>query len=103
MPAGHRLVIQHISSLNLTFKFTPQHHVQVRAFGGGGASSFFAPFSLPSTAFDQPVLLYFDAGDNPSVTVEADNTTVPTREGGFLVLTGYLLDCNAAPCAAIAQ
>ena len=102
VPAGHRLVIQHISSAGLTFTFTPQRHVQVKAFGGDGTTGFFAQFSLQSTAFDQPILLYVDAGDSPFVVVEADNGTDPALSGGSLTLTGYLLDCNAAPCTPIA-
>jgi hypothetical protein len=34
--------------------------------------------------------------------VAADNEADPAFEG-ILTLTGYLLDCKAAPCAAIAQ
>jgi hypothetical protein len=102
VPAGHRLVIQHISG-GLHFKATPLQHVAVVAVASTGVISFFAPFALETTAFDQPVLLYVDAGDRPHIVVEADNNTDPATAGGTLTLTGYLLDCNAAPCAATAQ
>jgi hypothetical protein len=107
VPAGHRLVIQHVSGFNLSFQLTPSQHVRVRLFFADGGTavgtSFFVPFSEQSVAFDQSVQLYAQAGDAPLVTVEADNAKDPTFDGGLVVLTGYLVDCNAAPCAAIAQ
>jgi hypothetical protein len=107
VPAGHRLVIQHISSRNVFFKTTIQEHVFVLVSAGATVDdsiTFFAPFSLALVAFDQAVQLYVDAGGSPSVTVVADNgKTLPNDFGSQLTLTGYLLDCTAAPCAPIAQ
>jgi hypothetical protein len=51
-------------------------------------------------SFDQPVLLYADAGDQ----VEAFLVGASGAFGGaFVLLTGYMLDCTIAPCAAIAH
>ena len=41
------------------------------------------------------------SGNHPQVVVEA-NANIPVLNG-FLTLTGYLLDCMAAPCTNIAQ
>jgi|GEM_PF-3574193 len=102
VPAGHRLVIQHISG-GLLFQAPPSHSAQVEVTVNGQiAASFFAPFILTSVKFDQPVQLYVDAGEVPTVVVEGDNGLVPAVRGS-LILTGYLLDCTAAPCAPIAQ
>jgi hypothetical protein len=64
-------------------------------------SSFFAPTFGSITAFDQPVLFYHDAGQQPFALVSGPllNNNLPAT----LTITGYLLDCSAAPCAAIAQ
>jgi hypothetical protein len=105
VPAGHRLVIQHIGSNNLSFKTAPQREVRVSLdFGGGtSATSFFVAFSGRAIAFDQLVQFYGDAGDKPAVSVVADEGNSPAEDAGSLTLTGYLLDCKAAPCAAIAE
>jgi hypothetical protein len=100
VPAGHRLVIQHVSG-DMNLEFTP-NQVEVLVVATGGASSFFAPFSNTFVKFDQPVQLYVEAGDAPIVGVLGNNGVDPTSRG-FLTLTGYLLDCAATPCAKIAK
>ena len=71
--------------------------------GGGQASSYFlAQFSKSHAGFDQLVQLYVDAGEAPAVQIVAD-AGLTQVSSGFLTLTGYLLDCTAAPCAAIAH
>ena len=98
VPAGHRLVIQHVSG-SVSFNSVISE-VSVAAGGSReGFSGFLPPFTRNFTSFDQLVQLYVDAGDGPKVTVDADS---PVRDG-FMTLTGYLLDCTAAPCAKIAQ
>ena len=61
-----------------------------------------APFALGGVVDELLVQLYADAGDLPelSVSVDAGQNRVAN---GFATLTGYLLDCTAAPCAKIAQ
>ena len=102
VPAGHRLVIQHVSA-ELRFQSFVSSQVQVLVSGGGQASSnFLAPFSKSLAGFDQLVQLYVDAGEAPAVQIVAD-AGLTQVSSGFLTLTGYLLDCTAAPCAAIAH
>ena len=102
VPAGHRLVIQHVSA-ELRFQSFVSSQVQVLVSGGGQASSnFLAPFSKSLAGFDQLVQLYVDAGEAPAVQIVAD-AGLTQVSSGFLTLTGYLLDCTAAPCATIAH
>ena len=70
--------------------------------GGQAASNFLAPFSQTLAGFDQLVQLYVDAGETPAVQLVAD-AGLTRVSSGFLTLTGYLLDCTAAPCATIAD
>jgi hypothetical protein len=77
--------------------------MQVDLDGGANnaSSSFLAPPSFQRIGiFDQPVLLYFDAGSEPSVTIftDAPFSTSPSQ----VTLSGYLLDCVTTPRAAIA-
>jgi hypothetical protein len=101
VPAGHRLVIQHVSG-SVNFKVQPSKQVEVFVLVRDGDSSFFSPFSTALARFDQEVQLYVDAGDGPGVFVLADSGLAPAVNG-FLTLTGYLLDCTATPCAKIAK
>jgi hypothetical protein len=52
---------------------------------------------------DNSVLLYFDAGDHPSVLVAAISAGATGATEASVTLTGYILDCSIAPCAAIAH
>jgi hypothetical protein len=100
VPAGHRLVIQHVSA-EVNFNQNVHDLVQVLVAGGQGSSNFLAPFSLSVTFFDQLVQQYVDAGRTPNVQFVAD-FGLTLISGGSVTLTGYLLDCTAAPCATIA-
>jgi hypothetical protein len=66
-------------------------------------------FSMPApsgenfTLFDQPILSYVDAGQSPLVNISCLSPGFNSGVNQFLVLMGYELDCNAAPCAAIAN
>jgi hypothetical protein len=63
-------------------------------------SQFFAPFVGAESMFDQEVQVYFDGGATPIVrAVITGQTFNGTPE---FTLSGYLLDCTAAPCAPIA-
>ena len=102
VPAGHRLVIQHVSA-ELLFQSSVSSQVQVLVSGGGLAgSSFLVPFSRSLASFDQLVQLYADQGTAPGVQIVADSGLTQVFSG-FLTLTGYLLDCTVAPCATIAH
>jgi hypothetical protein len=54
--------------------------------------------------FDQPVLLYFDAGQGFSLTVTVGGSA--NFHPSFSLTasaSGYLLDCAVTPCGAIAR
>jgi hypothetical protein len=101
VPAGHRLVIQHVSG-DVHFQSVPNKEVVTIVEADDGASEFFVPFSNTVARFDQPVQLYVDAESAPIVVVVAD-FGVTRASGGAMTLTGYLLDCTATPCAKIAR
>jgi len=106
VPAGFRLVVQHISG-NLLFRGTPLFVEAILAGNEtGGSSAFFAPFVVSDSIFDQSVLQYFEAGSHPDVVIFAAGN-VPfdlTGKANPVTLSGYLLKCDAAatPCAPIA-
>ena len=97
VPAGHRLVIQQVSAI-VIFPVDVSY-VTVAVTSPEGFSTFLPPIFANSTRFDQPVQLYVDAGNSPKVVVGANSAV----NIGSATLTGYLLDCTAAPCAKIAQ
>jgi hypothetical protein len=99
VPAGHRLVIQHVSGLVFFQSDVSLVNVSAGSPKGQGSSNFLGSFSKNTGQFDQLVQLYVDAGDHPQVNVTADQSV----STGFLTLTGYLLDCTVAPCAKIAK
>lgn len=100
VPSGHRLVVQHVSgqmlfnaptaaSVTLTYL---NDHTQLRGI-----------FPVRnSQAFDHRVLVYYDEGENPLmyITVQDQSYTDLTKFVG-VTMTGYLVDCSVAPCAAI--
>jgi hypothetical protein len=101
VPANHRLVVQHVSG-NLTVTAgSPAASIGLAVLGFVPTSLFFTPTLGGLNNFDQPVLVYFDGGQQPSVT--AFGPTFVGSSSEIMTLTGYLIDCSAAPCAAIAQ
>jgi hypothetical protein len=102
VPAGHRLVIQHVSAhVNLQSAVTNQAEVLVSA-SDGGSSNFLSQFSGKLVDFDQPLQLYVDAGDAPEVVILVD-AGLTLVSNAFGTLSGYLLDCTVAPYAKIAK
>jgi hypothetical protein len=106
VPSGHRLVIQHLSGKvsnagGLTFADVvlgePGPILTFESIFPGTISSGNNNVAL----FDQPVLLYYDAGKQPLAVINFTGT--PGSASSNLLITGYLLDCNLAPCAPIAQ
>jgi hypothetical protein len=51
--------------------------------------------------FDIPALAYFDAGQQPQTIAAVESGTY--NGVAISTLIGYMLDCSAVPCAAIAQ
>jgi hypothetical protein len=103
VPSGHRLVVEHLSA---SFLGTAQSPVVASVFSpspGGFLLSFVVPLQAGGTAaaFDQPILVYFDAGIQPSAGLSS--LTAPMLGGGTISLSGYLVDCTLGPCAPIAQ
>jgi hypothetical protein len=103
VPANHRLVVQHVSGILGVAQNSPAAVVglAVPGNGGGTPSNFFTPSAGGVNAFDQPVLVYFDPGRTPTVFISGP--TFLANHGDVINLTGYMLDCSAAPCAPIAQ
>lgn len=109
VPAGHRVVIQHISGLVSFTGTTNAIWVLLNNGSGAPVSSFFAP-QVPTvsfSAFDQTVQAYFD----PAAFGGLIEVQVTLLGGSFpgggqvegITLSGYELDCNVAPCAPIAH
>ena len=107
VPAGHRLVIQHIGGfVVLTAQPTSTDvYIQDNTIGTTFGAFFVPSNPLPSgfeSLFDQAVLGYVDAGDFAIVAVDVQGNSVFNTGTQEVTLTGYVLDCSAAPCAAIA-
>jgi hypothetical protein len=108
VPANHRLVVTQITS-NLQLTNNDPIGMDITA----ESNAVFGPsFFLPQTAnafngtfyskVTQPVLVYFDGGQTPRVGV-LDYNGSGFNGQAVVSLTGYMLDCSAAPCAAIAH
>jgi hypothetical protein len=106
VPAGHRLVIQHISGA-LQYSASPNPLVVFVLDSGYHAINAFTPSAntwsttVQLINFDQRVQVYVDASQAYWVEVWANGA--PTVGYVPVIVTGYLLDCTAAPCAAIAH
>jgi hypothetical protein len=90
VPANHRLVVQHISGNFLVVPNGPPLSISMLEPNGFIVSSFFVPTFGSITAFDQPSAI---VSGNLLSNIGAQTLTI----------TGYLVDCSAAPCAAITQ
>jgi hypothetical protein len=102
VPSGHRLVVEHVSMiLQANTGAVP---AQVFITNSATYMQFFATVQDKSNTIvlDQPVLFYFDAGDEPQVGTSASVDTA-TAFPVNVTLAGYLLDCNSAPCSPIAH
>jgi hypothetical protein len=101
VPSGPRLVIEHVSGSIDVVGTVAQVDVQLNPSIPVGTLDRYASFYVP-LQFDQPTLAYLD--NSQSVDVEViligGGTFGPNSRMG---VKGYLLDCTAAPCAAIAQ
>jgi hypothetical protein len=103
VPSGHRLIIEHVSG-QFQFTGTPIS-LDLELLGPHQEllSDFFIPFFGFVSAFDQPVLVYLDAGTAPSVFLGSQHSGTLTVNLGTVALTGYVVDCTTSPCAPIAQ
>jgi hypothetical protein len=107
VPAGRRLVVQHVSGQANFANNPPQNFVEVdvgnpnvESTGFHAKAAFFGPLiGINVTIFDEAVLVYFDAGATPTVSIH----TGVTINDFAVTLSGYLLDCTASQCAPIAH
>jgi len=103
IPAGHRLVIQHVSGDMTTqdplsdatrVLITLQNKLQGIAF----TESPFISGVFVGT-FDQPVAFYVDGGESPTMQVHIGVSQMETFNPTII---GYELDCTKVSCAPIA-
>jgi hypothetical protein len=107
VPSSHRLVINHISG-DVRYQSNANHTIVFLNTSTGGLVGrqfyqFFPPVLGGETVFDQSVLVYFDGGTAFEVNVEDLSGAFVGSGSQIMTVTGYLLDCTAAPCAPIAQ
>jgi len=104
VPAGHRVVVQHISG-NVEASSETNFAVGALVIGGQLSSGFSVAIAAPDfTAFDQAVLFYVDATNSVEVTIflEGAGASFPVNSFQTVNLVGYELDCSAVACAPIA-
>jgi hypothetical protein len=111
VPAGHRVVVQHITGI--VGYNTPPTVITVSTCVGGSCgsgetyvSNFYAPIppGLLISQFDWPALVYVDSSTTAVATVELFGNSSHFGGPGIqkVTLTGYELDCTVAACAPIA-
>ena len=105
VPVGHRLVVTQISGAhNGPQPGTGPFAVSVRIGlnGPAGAINQFYWDLESNGSYVLPFSAYVDAGVNVNLV---DSIVGTTYNNGpqLITVTGYMLDCTAAPCAAIAQ
>jgi hypothetical protein len=102
VPAGKRLVVQHVSAFGALT--SPGNTVEVVVSTETAVLSTFAPPVFGTTnqgfAFDQPVLGFADAGETVTVFISTNGSF--NQAASDFVVTGYLIDCTVNPCAPIA-
>jgi hypothetical protein len=105
VPAGHRLVITQVAGLYFFNAPTGPINFDVSILGPGAFQTGWLPQVRSSSlsAFNYPVTVYVDPGQTFRVAAEVFGTTFNSGLDQQATITGYLLDCTAAPCSAIAQ
>jgi hypothetical protein len=104
IPAGHRLVIQHVAGDMSTQDPTSDTTRVLISFSNKFQFNSFpvSPFvsGVFLGAFDQPTPFYIDAGQTPIVQVHSGTLQMDTFDP---ILIGYELDCTKVPCAPLAN
>ena len=109
VPAGHRLVIDHVSIFADTLGTTipaggPWVQIDVAAVS---PSPNFRPFDFVARSpshqltLHESLRLVFDANESVRVALQAASTGLTVGPGGFSVdvsLTGYIVDCSEVSC-----
>jgi hypothetical protein len=100
VPHGKRLVITNVTG---EVRSSVSGKMQVgNGLGSATIPTIFLGQMSPnfySYGFDQQVLLFYDAGETPSLRFTSFTDDV---SDGYVDMSGYLLDCTTATCAAIA-
>ena len=107
VPTGHRLVIERVAGV-LPTTLASQAFVSLSNPNSPLPGTVYAAFTVPTTFsagyFDLPTLVYIDSQQSVSVDVALTaGAAFPTGSFRRIIVKGYLLDCTAAPCAAIAN
>ena len=105
VPAGHRLVITQIAGLYFFDQTgTPQFDITFQSLAPGGFQTGWTPPTHfnSSSIFNYPLTFYVDANQSFRMAAEVFGETFSSQLSQQVTVTGYLLDCNAAPCSAIA-
>lgn len=103
VPSGHRLVIEHISGL---LPLLTGNQVIAQLFNpqtGGHYTTFIIPTTTTWGAFDAATLVYLDSQQSVNVHVSTSTLVGFSLGATYVTVSGYMLDCTAAPCAAIAH
>jgi hypothetical protein len=104
VPTGHRVVVQHISGL---LQFSGPDQVRVVAqIGATTLAGFTAQADHDGlVVIDEPTLFYVNAGQRPTVSVQAvgASVTLPVLGTDQVTVIGSSLDCTIAPCLTIAK
>jgi hypothetical protein len=104
VPSGHRLVVEQISG-HIFGSGTPTY---IQASLVDHSNDILGSVSAPAQAesiFGGPALAYFDAGDQAlvQVTFFAPFGTNMIGVAQQVTISGYMVDCSAAPCSPIAH
>jgi hypothetical protein len=104
VPAGHRVVVQHITGI-ISYNNIPAVIRVTGLYGTTLVAAFYAPIQSADlfSQFDQPALFYIDSSQQAFFAITLDGG--PMFSQGLpqtLTLTGYELDCTVAACAPIA-
>jgi hypothetical protein len=103
VPAGHRLVIQHVSIVGAA---SGPGVVQATLATPIAFSDFFVPTAPTGVVYtfvqDEPVLVSVDPGVSQTLSVGFFGGSAMIKYAQA-TLSGYMLDCSAAPCSPIAH
>ena len=104
VPAGHRLVIERITGV-VPSTAPAQTFITLSNPNSPSPGTVYAAITIPATStagnFEVPTLVYVDSLQSVDVTVAFAGAGFASGFFRRMIVKGYLLDCTAAPCAAI--
>jgi hypothetical protein len=102
VPGGKRLVVEHITGLVQFDRVPAQVNISVSYQSGGQILSFDLQNLAVANSFERSVLFYIDGNQSYGFSVLGDlNSNYAAGATQAFGATGYLIDCNVAPCAPI--